>query len=121
MKRWKWPLVWLAQWASMFAAGLLIAASDLLGAAVYAAASWIGMPLLGAVSADAPGPAELRRVDCAPGLHGRVALAAVRISARDGAGAPERADLAGRRGGGRGDEPAPAAELTDCPPGAREK
>ena len=51
MKRWKWPLVWLAQWASMFAAGLLIAASDLLGAAVYAAASWIGMPLLGAVSA----------------------------------------------------------------------
>lgn len=51
VKRWKWPLVWLAQWASMFAAGLLIAASDLLGAAVYAAASWIGMPLLGAVSA----------------------------------------------------------------------
>ncbi len=51
MKHWKWPLVWLAQWASMFAVGFAVAAADLFGAVVYGALSWGGMPLAGLVSA----------------------------------------------------------------------
>jgi len=50
MKKWKWPVTMLAQLASMLAAGMLIALTDLLGPWVYGVLCWLGMPLLCAAS-----------------------------------------------------------------------
>lgn len=51
MKRWKWPLIMLAQLASMTAVGYAIALADLLGAWIYGLLCWVAMPLTCAASA----------------------------------------------------------------------
>ena len=51
MKRWKWPVILLVQFALMLAAGALIALTSMLGAVVYGIASWAGMSAAGAVTA----------------------------------------------------------------------
>ena len=65
----------------MFAAGLAVAAVDLLSPAVYGVLSWAGLPLLGAASPIARRAAGLLNYAAwiaPPVCAGRVALAAVR-------------------------------------------
>ena len=47
MKKWKWPVVMLAQFALALVAGTLIAAADLLPPWVYGILSWAGMSAVG--------------------------------------------------------------------------
>ena len=51
LKKWKWPLAWLAQIALMLAAGVLIALTEWLGGTLHDWVAWIGMPLIGLFSA----------------------------------------------------------------------
>ena len=51
MKKWKWPLAWLAQIALMLTAGVLIALTEWLGGTLHDWVAWIGMPLIGLFSA----------------------------------------------------------------------
>lgn len=50
MKKWKWPVVWLVQFAEMLAIGALAALSAMLGALVHGVVSWGAMPVLGMIS-----------------------------------------------------------------------
>ena len=47
MKKWKWPVVMLAQFVLALAAGTLIAAANLLPPWVYGILSWAGMSAVG--------------------------------------------------------------------------
>ena len=51
MKRWKWPLVWLAQILTMAAAGALTALTHNVSLTLYGVLSGAGMPVLGLISA----------------------------------------------------------------------
>ena len=51
MKKWKWPLAWLAQFAGMLAAGAAAALTDMLPSVIYGVMAWAVLPVLGMISA----------------------------------------------------------------------
>lgn len=51
MKKWKWPVAWLVQFVEMFAAGAIVALTDMLPPVIYGVMAWAVMPVLGLLSA----------------------------------------------------------------------
>lgn len=51
MKKWKWLLAWLVQFAEMLAVGVVAALTDMLHPAVYGVMVWAVAPVLGLLSA----------------------------------------------------------------------
>lgn len=51
MKKWKWLIAWLVQFAGMLAVGAVAALTDMLPPVVYGIMAWAVMPVAGMLSA----------------------------------------------------------------------